>query len=153
MNTDTPLPQDEPAGKNPPDGAMIDFYLPAPAARVIVELVDGGGATVRRFGSDDPLPAVKPESLTVMPEWARPPQPVPIGKGSHRFIWDLRRPPPAPDGQGRRGGGLPISAIWRDTPFSPLGDWVEPGKYTVRLTVDGTALEQPLEVRADPRRK
>ena len=26
-NTDTPLPPEEPAGKNPPDGAMIDFYL------------------------------------------------------------------------------------------------------------------------------
>lgn len=27
MNTDTPLPPEEPAGENPPDGAMIDYYL------------------------------------------------------------------------------------------------------------------------------
>src|SRR5207237_10190334 len=27
VNTDTPLPPDEPAGENPPDGAMIDYFL------------------------------------------------------------------------------------------------------------------------------
>src|SRR5579864_4485842 len=32
MNTDTPLPPDEPAGQNPPDGAMIDYYLGAAAS-------------------------------------------------------------------------------------------------------------------------
>ena len=26
-NTDTPLPPEEPAGQNPPDGAMIDYWL------------------------------------------------------------------------------------------------------------------------------
>ena len=28
-NTDTPLPPDEPAGQNPPDGAIINYWLPA----------------------------------------------------------------------------------------------------------------------------
>src|SRR5438128_198797 len=27
VNTDTPLPPEEPVGKNPPDGAIIDYYL------------------------------------------------------------------------------------------------------------------------------
>src|SRR5437868_14269722 len=27
MYPDTPVPQEEPAGENPPDGAMIDYYL------------------------------------------------------------------------------------------------------------------------------
>jgi ABC-type multidrug transport system fused ATPase/permease subunit len=26
-NTDSPVPQEEPAGENPPDGAIIDYYL------------------------------------------------------------------------------------------------------------------------------
>ena len=26
-NSDTPIPPDEPAGENPPDGAMIDYYI------------------------------------------------------------------------------------------------------------------------------
>ena len=35
MNTDTPLPPDFPAGENPPDGAVIDYYLQSalPAAQ------------------------------------------------------------------------------------------------------------------------
>ncbi len=32
-NTDTPLPPEEPAGKNPPDGAMIDYWLKSAARR------------------------------------------------------------------------------------------------------------------------
>ena len=32
-NTDTPLPPEEPAGQNPPDGAMIDYWLKARALR------------------------------------------------------------------------------------------------------------------------
>src|SRR5256886_4392400 len=32
LNPDTPLPPDEPAGENPPDGAMIDYFLPTDAS-------------------------------------------------------------------------------------------------------------------------
>jgi hypothetical protein len=31
-NTDTPLPPDEPLAENPPDGAVIDYYLAQSAA-------------------------------------------------------------------------------------------------------------------------
>ena len=27
LNTDTPIPQEEPAGQNPPGGAVINYYL------------------------------------------------------------------------------------------------------------------------------
>jgi hypothetical protein len=27
MYPDTPIPQEEPAGQNPPDGAVINYYL------------------------------------------------------------------------------------------------------------------------------
>ena len=27
LNPDTPLPPEEPTGENPPDGAIVDFYL------------------------------------------------------------------------------------------------------------------------------
>ena len=33
MNTDTPLPPDEPAGENPPDGAVINYWLKAAVQR------------------------------------------------------------------------------------------------------------------------
>src|SRR5262249_61596823 len=29
-NTDTPFPPDEPMAPNPPDGAVLDYWLPAP---------------------------------------------------------------------------------------------------------------------------
>jgi photosystem II stability/assembly factor-like uncharacterized protein len=159
LNTDTPLPPEEPAGQNPPDGAILDFWLPADAHKVALEVVDAAGKVVRSFASDDPVIKPKPQALTVMVEWARPNQRVGTTKGGHRFAWDLRLLP-APRDRGQPGGAfvddesaLPISAIWRDTPWGRQGPFVAPGKYTVRLEVDGTSFEQPLEVRADPRRK
>src|SRR5207249_2056485 len=51
-NTDTPLPPDEPAAKNPPDGAIVDYYLARPAAApVTLEILDRAGRLVRRFSS------------------------------------------------------------------------------------------------------
>ncbi|HEX5053507.1 MAG TPA: glycoside hydrolase [Planctomycetota bacterium] len=154
-NTDTPLPPEEPAGQNPPDGAPIDYWLPAAAKRVTLEVVDTNGNVVRRFASDEPARAVDAAALTVMAEWARPPQVLGTVRGAHRFVWDLRGAPPKGARPGRRGGGqsLPIAAIWHDTPVPPRGPWVPVGVYTVRLTVDDMVLEHGLEVRADPRGK
>jgi len=47
----------------------------------------------------------------------------------------------------------PIAAINANTPRVPFGSWALPGRYTVRLTVDGKALTQPLTVKMDPRVK
>jgi photosystem II stability/assembly factor-like uncharacterized protein len=147
VNTDTPLPPDEPAGQNPPDGAIVDYWLAAaPAGPALLEFVDAAGVVVRRFASDDAAEEVDPRALTVMPEWLRPPQRLAATAGAHRFVWDLRGPPPA-DAK----PAVPISAIWRDTPVEPRGPPVAPGDYTVRLVVDGRVLAQPLPVRADPR--
>src|SRR5438105_10596354 len=40
MWTDTPLPQEEPAGQNPPDGAVIDYYLNEAAKEVSLTITD-----------------------------------------------------------------------------------------------------------------
>jgi hypothetical protein len=45
----------------------------------------------------------------------------------------------------------PISAIAYNTPVSPAGPSVLPGRYTIRLTVDGHPQTQPLVVKMDPR--
>ncbi len=147
-NSDTPLPPEEPAGQNPPDGAMIDYWLPVAASLVTIEIVSPTGEVVRKFSSADPVETVDPKSITVMPEWVRPPRVVSKSVGSHRFLWDVRLAPAA----GARRGGPPISAIWRNTPVGPMGAWVAPGTYTVRLIVDGRTTEQKLEIRADPRK-
>ena len=63
VNPDTPLPPEEPAGKNPPMARLFDYYLQADAAGpVTLEIIDGGGKVVRRFSSDD-KPDVTMEEL------------------------------------------------------------------------------------------
>jgi photosystem II stability/assembly factor-like uncharacterized protein len=147
QNTDTPLPPEEPAGKNPPDGAVLYYWLGKSAdGPVTIEIVMPDGRVFSRFSSTDRPPTLDPNRLDVRPDWARPPQRVSAKKGIHRFVWDLHLP--SAGGQPQR---LPMTAIRGDTPPEPRGPWVPPGKYTVRLTVDGRTTEQPLVVRMDPR--
>jgi hypothetical protein len=147
-NTDTPLPPDEPAGENPPDGAILHYFLKSPAAGpVSLEIVDAAGAVVRRYRSDDaPEPPV--EGRNIPDYWIRPPQPLPATAGLHRFVWDLHYAPPAAVER-----SYPIAAIYRNTPAEPRGPWALPGEYTVRLTVDGRTFSRPLRLKMDPRVK
>jgi hypothetical protein len=154
MNTDTPLPPDEPGGENPPDGAVIDYLLKADAAGpVTLEIVDGAGRTVRRHSSRDVIELPTPETAPVPLYWYRRPLKLHTTAGMHRFLWDLRYQPI--EGGGGRGGrgGLPISATPYNTVPTPNSIWAPAGPYTVRLTVDGKAFEQPLTLRLDPRVK
>jgi photosystem II stability/assembly factor-like uncharacterized protein len=149
VHTDTPFPPEEPAGQNPPDGAIINYYLKAPSSLPItLEILDGAGKLVRRFSSTDkPLP-VDANKLRFPSHWVRPFQPLRNEAGMQRFVWDLMYPNPPADSY-----DLPISAISGDTPFVPQGPVVMPGTYTVRLTVEGKTYTQPLSVRMDPRVK
>jgi photosystem II stability/assembly factor-like uncharacterized protein len=146
-NTDTPLPPDEPAAPNPPDGAPIDYRLKTGARHVGLEVLDEEGKLVRRFGSDD-VPEPPVEGRNVPDYWIRPPQKLSADAGLHRFVWDLRHETPA-----AATFGYPIAAIRGDTPREPRGPWVVPGTYTLRLTVDDRVLAQPLTVAMDPRVK
>ena len=147
-NTDTPLPPEEPAGKNPPDGAILYYYLKS-AGPVTLEVSDSAGNVVRRFASADRPDPVDPQ-LDVPGYWLRPFQPLSGEAGMHRFVWDLHGPPAR--GAGRRPDELPISAIYHDTPVSE-GEWMPPGRYTVKLTAGGQSYTQPLEVKPDPRER
>ena len=149
MNTDTPLPPDEPQGQNPPEGAAIDYYLgSAPTAPMTLEIQDSAGALVRRYSSGDPIPPVD-TNLDIPPYWVRPPHPLSAASGMHRFFWDMHYSPVPPGGR----GGYGMNAIAHDTPLSLTSMWVMPGRYTVKLTVDGKSYTQPLVVKMDPRVK
>jgi photosystem II stability/assembly factor-like uncharacterized protein len=146
MNPDTPIPGDEPAGQNPPDGAVVDYYLKADAAEpVTLEILDAAGKVVRHYSSTDTLYAIP--DVNIPPYWIRP-QDILSGKtGPHRFVWDLHYQPlnvPA---------SYPISAVAGNTAPSPTSPWVMPGVYTVRLKVNGKSYTQPLTVKMDPRVK
>ena len=152
-NTDTPLPPEEPAGQNPPDGAMIDYWLPAKAKNaagpVTLEISDvSTGKLVRHFSSDDKPEPVNAKELNVPTYWVRPARVLSAAAGMHRFIWDLHYA--EPDVLER---DYPISAIYHNTPRYPLGAAVLPGKYKVVLSVGGKSFTQTLEIRMDPRVK
>ena len=146
-NTDTPLPPEEPAGENPPDGAIINYYLrERPAHPVTLEIRDGRGDVVRRFASDEKPFAVDTATLNIPLYWIRPFRALSAAPGMRRFVWDLHYPPPAAE-----RSEFPMSAVVENTPRNPLGPWVLPGSYTVTLTVDGRAYSRPLTVKMDPR--
>ncbi|HXQ97681.1 MAG TPA: hypothetical protein VN774_04485 [Candidatus Limnocylindrales bacterium] len=154
-NTDTPLPPETPAGTNPPDGAIVDYYLAqASSGPVTLEIFDSAGKSVRRYSSTD-----KPEfdvnelerTLGVPTYWVRPPQVLSPEAGMHRWVWDIHYDQLT--GGGGRGGGYPISAVPHDTPREPKGPRANAGTYTVKLTVDGKTYSQPLTIKLDPRVK
>jgi len=148
-NPDTPLPPEFPAGKNPPDGAILDYVLASSAKDpVTLEILEEQGHLVRRYSSAD-----KPESMEKIASehpipmyWVRPTQILSAEAGMHRFVWDMHYP--APESLGHE---FPISAIYRNTVKYPLGAWALPGNYTVKLTVDGKSYTRPLVVKMDPR--
>src|SRR5258708_39108008 len=81
--------------------------------------------------------------------WYRAPRVLSGGAGMHRFLWDVHYQPIPGAGGGR--GGLPIAAVPHHTVPVPSGPWAPPGRYTVRLTVDGRSPTQPLTLKMDPR--
>ncbi|HSY64436.1 MAG TPA: hypothetical protein VK829_07550, partial [Terriglobales bacterium] len=148
-NPDTPIPPDEPAGKNPPDGAILDYLLAQPASgAVTLEIMDPQGKLVRRFSSDD-KPEVSQADLEkqIIPlYWIRMQKILPPSAGMHRWVWDLHYPSPV-----ALQHEYPIAAVPNDTPRSPLGPLAIPGEYTARLTVNGHTFTQTFTVKLDPR--
>ena len=152
-NTDTPLPPDEPRHPNPPEGAIIDYYLARDASGpVVLEIADATGKLVRHYSSAEPPPPL-PDAGTNAPlplYWYRAPHALSATAGMHRFTWDVHYDP-LPGGGGRGGGQLPIAAVPSDTVPPPTTPWVAPGRYTLKLTVDGKTYTQPIVVKLDPR--
>ncbi len=135
--TGTPLQKDEPTAANPPDGAYVDYVLREPARRpVTLEIFDAAGQLVRRYSSADLPKPVAPAELRVAPQWSAPRVTLTAEPGMHRFVWPLRWAAPKETSHGDS---------WAD------GLWAAPGRYRLVLTVDGSRLEQSLEVLADPR--
>src|SRR5271163_4546254 len=150
-NTDTPIPPDEPTAKNPPDGAIVDYFLAQPSdGPVKIEILDAQSKVVRRYASTD-KPDLTEEDLAkqlIPPYWVRMPKILATTAGMHRWVWDLHYATPVSTRY-----DYPIAAIPGDTPRLPLGPSALPGQYTVRLTVGGHSFTEPLTVKMDPRVK
>jgi photosystem II stability/assembly factor-like uncharacterized protein len=133
----TPVPMDEPLAENPPDGAVVDYWLKEKAkGPVELEIFDTEGALVRRFSSDEVLQKTNPRNVPIAMEWVRDAAPLSAEAGMHRFVWDLHYAPP--------------KGVHRSF-YGPSGVWTLPGKYTVKLTASGKSSSQVLTVKMDPR--
>ena len=149
LNPDTPLPPDEPAGENPPDGAMIDYFLSKDAGGpVTIEIKDAKGESVRKYSSADVPVEANPKRLKIPSYWIRPLQSVSTKAGLHRFLWDMHYTP-VPDVEPE----FPMQATYRNTAPAATSPWAVPGNYTVTLTAGGKTFSQPLTVAMDPRVK
>jgi photosystem II stability/assembly factor-like uncharacterized protein len=108
-------------GKNPPAGAILDYYLrdEVAAEEISLAVFDASGNEVQKL---------EPTRR----------------RGVNRVVWDLRHPRlPDPVGEEPDEEG--------ERPRGPMGPWVVPGTYSLRLTVRGERLETPVAVREDPR--
>jgi hypothetical protein len=130
---------DESLAPNPPEGAVLDYFLKDRASTPIqLEIFDSEGKLVRRFASDDVLHKTNPNDVPMQMEWVRDPKPLLAEAGMHRFVWDLRYPLP----KGVR------SSFW-----GPAGPVAVPGNYIVKLTANGKSSTEPLTIKLDPRVK
>jgi photosystem II stability/assembly factor-like uncharacterized protein len=139
----TPFQRDEPQAQNPPEGAVLDFYLKAAApGAVTLEILDAAGKVMQKWPAEPGTGARGGRTTSgqprVSPLWQRVPEVFSTDAGMHRVAWRPVEPPSAPAAGGgggpRRGGGARLT-----------------GTFTARLTVNGRALTQTFIVRPDPR--
>ncbi|MGH8132263.1 MAG: VPS10 domain-containing protein [Steroidobacteraceae bacterium] len=130
-----------PVGDNPPNGAVIDYFLkvkPQPSEEITLEILDGAGKVLRRYSNHK---TEKFEQPAEWPDRETPLELLPDAAGMNRFAWDLRVEDPVQ---------IP-GAFYADE--GPRGPVVNPGSYMVRLTTRYGAQSVPLEVLLDPRLK
>jgi len=147
-----------PAGDNPPDGAILNYYLKnAATSELTLTIYDDKGVEVAKYSSD---PKVAPLPPANVPEyWFAPPTALTKAAGVNRFAWELRYPAPLTLPYGYYGNLLEYMeytladhAIAGLTPREqPRGPLVVPGKYTIELACNGKTFRQPLTIVADPR--
>jgi photosystem II stability/assembly factor-like uncharacterized protein len=157
----TPLPHEEPQELNPPAGVIAYYWLKTPPTQPVkIELIDGGGTVRACLASDTPMRPVDTEAINVQAIWEQPAQPPSTAAGMHRVALNVGG---GRGGFGRGGAAPPVQdacTAGTPPPAAPAGGrgrggrgaaGLQPGHFTVRLTVDGKTLTQPVTVQPDPR--
>ncbi len=125
-------------GQNPPPGAVIYYYLnEAPKGETTIEILDTAGNVVRKYSSKK----LKELDAPMDPEDKKPEPQIKPEAGLNRFLWDLRY---------ADASRVPDYYLF-DYKDGGRGPLALPGKYQVRLTVDGKSQAAPLELKLDPR--
>ena len=117
------------AGKNPPNGVVIHYYLKSkPDGDVTLRILDASGNEINAFSSEgDDTPRV------------------PVAAGANRFVWDYR--------------GAGPTKIKQDMPKNQRGQMAEaglgpranPGEYKVELKVGDETMTESFTILRDPR--
>ena len=136
----SPLPPEEPTAKNPPNGAVIDYYLKTTAEHIELEIVDDKQNLVRSFSSDDPREP-KHAARPIADRWFPKPEILETAPGLHRFVWNLAWGDPSNAADQANG----------EESRAPRAPRAIPGNYQARLAIDGKTLAQPLKIVMDPR--
>jgi photosystem II stability/assembly factor-like uncharacterized protein len=168
-NEPTPWPPELPAGESAPPGALIDYYLANDASGPVkLEVVDAAGKVLRTYSSTEPVLNPDPgKDMAAYDEvckktptaaycglplyWPAPQFVISTRAGMHRFSWDLKFDPVSPADLIPAGDEEASGAVPGRTYPTYNVPWVPPGRYTVRLTVDGATKTQPIVVSLDPR--
>jgi len=147
-NWDQPMNPELPHAPNPPFGALIYYHLSQkPAGEIKLQIFDPANNLVRTITSTPPPMSERPPfpDYWLMPSSERS---LATTIGTSRINWDLRYDDPPgynPDINNQMN-----SAPGQVTP-APHGPLALPGKYTVKLLVDGVTYTQALVVHNDPR--
>jgi photosystem II stability/assembly factor-like uncharacterized protein len=132
-----------PAARSLDRGAVVDYFLPADAETVKIEVLDSNGKVVRAFvGSADEEKKLKArQEASGGDDEFRNPVHLPGRKaGGNRYSWDLRYP----------GATTFDGLIFWSAP-TDQGPLAVPGHYQVRLTANGATETRPLVIERDPR--
>ena len=133
------------AGKNPPGGAIIYYYVKkapkdkdkASKDEVKIDILDASGAVVRSYSSKRNEPLDEPRD----PDGKKPEKQITVEDGLNRFVWDLHY---------EDAHRVPDYYLW-EYGDGARGPMAVPGKYQVRLTIAGKSETQPFELKVDPR--
>lgn len=125
------------AGENPAIGAVFYYWVKAAPKDISVEILDANGHSVRTIKGKDVGDLEEPQD----PEDEKPKKLIEPKAGLNRFVWDLRYDPIE---------RMPNYYLFGYQDGTTLPKAM-PGKYEIRMTVDGKTQSAPFEVKLDPR--
>ncbi|MBK9154682.1 MAG: glycosyl hydrolase [Chloracidobacterium sp.] len=128
-------PANATVGVNPPNGAVVHYWLKSKPKEVSLEFLDPAGKVVRKFTGRAPV-----EGRSAPQGGGQGEPQLPIEIGLNRFVWNYRLP---------NATTLPGLIMWAGNLNGPR---VPPGNYQVRLSVDGKPVgTEAFAIKADPR--
>lgn len=144
LKIDNTIRYESPWGGDFPDypatSVTMDYYLPSDMKTgVKLDVLDVAGKVVASIVADSTQlksTEEKVEDMALSATFVYMDKKLETKKGINRFEWDLRQKGPWDKNKNRR---------YKNGPMVP------PGKYTAKLTVGDTSIEQPFEVLIDPR--